>query len=309
MKWFEGFFLLFLLAGCTQVSSDGDYYCPDNVSFIDAVQNNYWGMKDFIKNYTDNEIDGYVSAEGLELRRNYEELRAIYLDFGSNDCKNSTNNMISINYLAKCFDLIYGVNPSTFLNNTYNYKMVTFSEQGYVEHLDYAEYYYGDGKYVFIWDIDDELEVEHLAEANNFETLNFEDSEAQFFQVYYSQNYEDDYGRKYKGVWFQVLYNMVFAGYKSWDYDTTAMKELYNSRTLTNEDVKNIYYEVCAERFEHREITCTYPEINVGPYSCCADANNNGECDSMEDGLPEHYCGDNYCQSDESHITCPADCQ
>jgi hypothetical protein len=218
---------------------------------------NYLDESEFVfLNQSSTTQRGIFTNEGHKMRLEYEGLRDQYINAALNDCKKSNGSTIDYASIAflKGDDLInYEIHPEYFLDLPIHKKTRWVFEEPDIqtgETTDYLEFEYHDiidnlsiTTVIRAWHVGtDENQWQWLANEQNFKIVSFEDDQLDEYNVYYTDDYEDDYGWKYKGIYFQLFEFKVFAGYYSYSKDLGTDPEYFNNISFNEETAKNIYF-------------------------------------------------------------------
>jgi len=259
---------LILFSGCTQLDSNNQNKqagCPTTEE-VDQLEMEFLSMRDELVSYlNDTELilepshptyqQGNLTDKGREMRLDYEELRGQYIEVANNGCKKTDGSTLeggSAIWL-KGYDLTKNeIHPEYFLGlPVFNKFRYTFEEPDYWtgETTDYIEYEYigniSDYKVVakifaeYVGTVEDQWK--DLADTEGFQKAEYGSGEPVGSTIYYTNFYQDDYGRQYKGIYFQIFLFKVYAGYYG---DTSILgtdPEYFDGIVFTEDDAKEIY--------------------------------------------------------------------
>ena len=265
------FFILttILLAGCNDkesIDSNDTYKCLKPTELDQLEQDyklkqlklsKYLNDSEFVfSNQSNTSQKGILTNEGREKRLEYENLREQYIDASLNKCKKSDGSTIEYESIAflKGYDLInYEIHPEYFLDLPIHKKTRWIYEEidsSTNETTDYLEFEYHDTidntsitAVIRAWHVGtDEDQWQWLASEQNFKRASFDSIEPNVKNVYYTDNYQDDYGWKYKGIYFQIFSFKVFAGYYSYSKQLGTDPDFFNNIEFGDNEAKEIFY-------------------------------------------------------------------
>jgi len=199
---------------------------------------------------------GVVTEEGRQMRLDYEEFREEYLDVAFNKCEDTDGVPLeggSAIWL-KGNDLTRKeIHPEYFLDLPFYRKdRILYEEPNFWsgETTDYFEYQYqgqinGYKVIAKIYGSDvggAEDQWQYEIEERNLERANYEYGDQPGSSVYYTNYYEDEYGRMYKGIYFQIFGFAVYAGYYGHTNDLLGTdSEYFNDIEITEDFAKETY--------------------------------------------------------------------
>ena len=269
---------LILFSGCTQLDSNVNNNqgnnknseqlegCP-SAEEVDQLKQDFDEMRSELAAYlndTEYEFEAYsttrqkgvVTGQGRQMRLDYEEYREEYLDVAFNKCEDSDGVPLeggSAIWL-KGNDLTRReIHPEYFLELPFYRKdRILYEEPNFWsgETTDYFEYQYqgnisGYKVVAKIYGNDvggAEDQWQYEIEERNLEKANYEYGDQPGSNVYYTNYYEDEYGRKYKGIYFQIFGFAVYAGYYGHTIDLLGTdSEYFNDIEITEDFAKEIY--------------------------------------------------------------------
>ena len=269
------FLTIFFFTGCNEkdgvVEDEYDFECLEPAE-LDQLEldfklkqltlSKYLNDSEYVfLNQSNTSQSGILTNEGREKRLEYEHLREQYINASLNDCEKSDGSKIEYTYIAflKGNDLINNeIHPENFLDLPVHKKTRWIYEEPDIssgETTDYLEFEYHDTidnssvtAVIRAWHVGtDEDQWQWLANENNFEIVFFQEDELEKYTIYFTDDYEDDYGWKYKGIYFQIFEFKVFAGYYSYSKDLGTDPEYFNNITFSENYARNIYYYLIFE--------------------------------------------------------------
>lgn len=266
-------FLIFFifLSGCTENNIDSkdknntsDCLKPSEVDKIEMDFNNlrfflsnYLNETEFIfSNQSETNQQGILSQYGRQKRLEYEQIRNDYINLAIKGCKKSDNTTLGNKntYFLKGDDLVnYEIHPEFFLElPIYDKYRTVYKEPDPLigETTDYVEYEYfkeienkSVNVWIRLWHVGtDEDQWQWLAKEQGFKSIDFGNDFPLNLTVYYTNDYEDDYGWKYKGVYFQIFQFKIYAGYYSYSESLGTNPEYFNNIDFGEELGKEIFY-------------------------------------------------------------------
>ena len=266
-------FLIYILflSGCTEndinpieKNKNSDCLTPSDVDKIEMDFNslriflsNYLNETEFIfTNQSDTNQKGFLSQYGRQKRIEYENIRNDYINLSIKGCKKSDNTTLGNKniHLLKGDDLVnYEIHPESFLHlPIYEKYRIIYKEPDPLtyETTDYAEYKYFktiDNKsvnaWIRLWHVGtDEDQWQWLAKEQGFKSIDFGNDFPLSLTVYYTNDYEDDYGWKYKGVYFQIFQFKIYAGYYSYSDSLGTNPDYFYNINFGEELAKEIFY-------------------------------------------------------------------
>ena len=220
-------------------------------------------------NQSNTRQSGILTDEGRGKRLEYENLREQYINASLNNCEKSDGSKIEYASIAflKGNDLINNeIHPEYFLDLPVHKKTRWIYEEPDIptgETTDYLEFEYQDTidnssitAVIRAWHVaTDEDQWQWLANEQNFEIVSFQDNELDEYTVYFTDDYEDGYGWKYKGIYFQIYEFKIYAGYYSFSKDLGTDPEYFNNIMFNESSAKNIYYYLIFEPSSDRQIS------------------------------------------------------
>ena len=265
--------LLFLpLSGCNEVDLGGNdgngddlTDCPSPAE-VDKLEQDFYQMRDNLStymndteyvndNYSTLSQRGVLTDEGRQMRLEYEEFREYFMDVAFMKCENSSGVSLHSGNVVwlKGIDLIkYEIHPEYFLGvPIFSKSRRLYEEPNYWtgETTDYVEYKYAgeiDGANVVaviqaadVGTVEDQWQW--LAREQNFSTAEYAVGEPTGSTIYYTNDYEDEYGWRYKGIYFQIFLFKVYAGYYSWSEYLGTDPDYFDDIVITEQDAKDIY--------------------------------------------------------------------
>jgi len=260
--------IFIFLTGCNEISNDvenGDIEClpPEE---IDQLELDFYQMRNELATYlNDTEFkftnqsnifqQGILTDEGRQKRLEYENFRENYMDIAFKKCEKTDGTVLESGNAVwlKGVDLInYEIHPEYFLGlPIYSKSRWIYEEPDYLtgettELIEYKYYDEVDNKIVTAeiraWHVGtEEDQWQWLAKEQNFQIVNFEFEELLNYSIYFTNDYEDDYGWKYKGIYFQIFGFKVYAGYYSYSEYLGTNPSYFNNIEFNEEDAKDIY--------------------------------------------------------------------
>jgi len=259
--------------GCTEKKGGSDLQsdttqpedCP-SAEEVDQWEENFKTKRDELVDYmisTEYDVSdeyplnpsGNITDEGRQKRLEYEEFRDDYMDIAFNLCKNSSGVSLhsgSVIWL-KGYDLIKKeIHPETFLGlPVFSKSRILYEEPDFWtgETTDFVEYsYVGEENgyrvcaYIRGWHhgVVDDLWYD-LAKAYNFKNASYKSPQSPGSTVYYTDDYEDEYGWRWKGIYFMCFGFKVFAGYYNWGDSVGTEYEYFKDIEITDSDAKAMY--------------------------------------------------------------------
>jgi len=284
---------LILFSGCTQLDSNVNNNqgnnnnseqlegCP-SAEEVDQLKQDFDEMRSELAAYlndTEYEFEAYsttrqkgvVTGQGRQMRLDYEEYREEYLDVAFNKCEDSDGVPLeggSAIWL-KGNDLTRReIHPEYFLEVPFYRKdRILYEEPNFWsgETTDYFEYQYqgnisGYKVVAKIYGNDvggAEDQWQYEIEERNLERANYEYGDQPGSSVYYTNYYEDEYGRIYKGIYFQIFGFAVYAGYYGHTNDLLGTDSEYFSDIEITEDFAKETYEYLVYRPGYSEVSET----------------------------------------------------
>ena len=260
--------IIILFAGCNEITNtveNNTSECP-NPKKIDQLELDFYQMRNEIAKYlNDTEFNfsnqsntsqqGILTELGRQKRLDYEEFRENYMNIAFKKCKKTDGTALESNNVVrlKGIDLIeYEIHPEYFLDLPINSKSRWIYEEpdnltGETTNLvEYKYYDEVDNKSVTAqiqaWHVGtEEDQWQWLAKEQNFKTVSFESDELIGSNIYYTNDYEDDYGWKYKGIYFQIYGFKVYAGYYSYSENLGTDPDYFRNIEFDEDDAKDIY--------------------------------------------------------------------
>ena len=179
------------------------------------------------------------------------------MDIAFMGCKNSSGVSLhsgsgSVIWL-KGYDLIKKeIHPETFLGlPIFNKRRTLYEEPEYWtgETTDFVEYtYYGKinghsvAAYIRGWHAGTSQDMwQWLAREQNFENASYKAPQSPGSSVHYTNDYEDEYGWRWKGIYFMCFGFKVFAGYYNWGETVGTEYEYFKDIEITDEKAKEMY--------------------------------------------------------------------
>jgi hypothetical protein len=260
--------ILILLSGCNETTKDvnnnkNDCLTPEE---IDKLELDFYQMRNELAAYlNDTEFkfsnqsntsqQGVLTDEGRQKRLEYEELRETYIEKGFKKCEKTDGSILEYGNvsLLKGFDLIDNkIHPEKFLGLPIYSKLRWLYEepdQLSGETTDLVEYVYFDkinnqsvNAVIRAWHVGTDMDQwQWLAKEQNFKNVSFNLKEPVGSNIYYTDDYEDDYGWKYKGIYFQIFGFKVYAGYYSYSENLGTDPNYFRNIEFNEDDAKNIY--------------------------------------------------------------------
>ena len=199
--------------------------------------------------------NGEITEEGRQKRLEYEEFRNQYMDIAFNLCKNSSGVTLhggSVIWL-KGYDLIKKeIHPETFLGlPIFDKRRNLYEEPEYWtnETTKFVEYKYVDeidgytvSAYIRGWHTGSVEDLWYdLANEQNFEKASYKSPQTPGSTVYFTDDYEDENGWRFKGIYFICFGFKVFAGYYNWGDTLGTEYEYFKDIKITDEDAKAMY--------------------------------------------------------------------
>ncbi|MFH1285068.1 MAG: hypothetical protein ABIH99_00630 [Candidatus Micrarchaeota archaeon] len=247
--------------------------CP-SASEVDEINREFWETRtemialiappenaswDLPANTTRNDMD-VIGSDG---RTKYDVVRARYMEMGALECKNSSGGSIPYAVDLKCGDITKGFVPEQFLELDFSRRHVSYYGYDYWSksewRIKYAEYIYGKGSTeggsspllgrMEVTFTGSEFPLTDFAKKNNFTKLELPREEL-LASVYYSEDYKNDYGNRYKGIWLEGYGDVIFIGYWLPPYALEEPKEAFNEVEMNYELAREVYYEACFTKKE-----------------------------------------------------------
>jgi len=279
--------VLILFSGCNQPDSNSTDNknseqpagCP-SAEEVDQLEQDFDNMRSELAAYlndTEYEFEAYsttkqkgvVTELGRQMRLEYEEFRDEYLDVAFDKCVGTNGIPLeggSATWL-KGNDLTRReIHPEYFLNLPFYRKdRILYEEPNFWsgETTDYFEYQYRGNisGYTVVAKIygndvgDAEDQWQYEIEERNLEKANYEYGDQPGSSVYYTNSYTDDYGRMYKGIYFQIFGFAVYAGYYGHTNDLLGTDSEYFNDIEITEDLAKELYEYLVYRPGYAEVS------------------------------------------------------
>lgn len=260
--------------GCSENEGDGSDLqfdttqpedCPTNEE-VDKWEEDFINKRDELVDYMLNtEYDvsdeyplnpsGNITDEGRQKRLEYEEFRDDYMDIAFMLCKNSSGVTLhggSVIWL-KGYDLIKKeIHPETFLGlPIFNKRRIIYEEPEFWtgETTEFVEYsYVGEengyrvSAYIRGWHVGTvQDQWQWLAREQNFMNATYYAPQSPGSSVHYTNDYVDEYGFRWKGIYFMCFGFKVYAGYYSWGDTLGTEYEYFKDIEITEEVAKEMY--------------------------------------------------------------------
>ena len=239
--------------------------CPSNKE-VDQWEKDFINKREELVDYMINtEYDvsdeyplhpsGNITEEGRQKRLEYEEFRDNYMDIAFMLCKNSSGIALhtgSVIWL-KGYDLIKKeIHPETFLAlPIFNKCRTLYDEPNFWsgETTEFVEYsYVGEengyrvSAYIRGWDVGTvQDQWQWLAREQNFKNATYYAPQSSGSSVHYTNDYVDEYGWRWKGIYFMCFGFKVYAGYYSWGDTVGTEYEYFKDIEITEEVAKEMY--------------------------------------------------------------------
>lgn len=260
--------IIIFLAGCNEITND---VVDDNIrcltpAEIDQLELDFYQMRNELaaylndtefqfSNQSDTFQQGVLTEDGRQKRLEYEDFRDYYMDIAFKKCEKTDGTALESGNVVwlKGADLInYEIHPEYFLGlPIYSKSRWLYEEPDYWtgETTDLVEYKYYDEidnksvtAEIQAWHVGtEEDQWQWLAVEQNFQIASFESGEPVGSTIYYTNDYEDEYGWKYKGIYFQIFGFKVYAGYYSYSEYLGTNPDFFNNIQFNEEDAKDVY--------------------------------------------------------------------
>ncbi len=257
-----------LLTGCNETTNNKGNNTTDCLTpeEIDKLELDFYQMRNELANYlNDTELNfsnqsntsqqGVLTDLGRQKRLEYEEFRDNYMDIAFKKCKKTDGTALESGNVVwlKGIDLIkYEIHPEYFLGLPIESKSRwIYEEPDYLtgETTNFVEYRYYDKvdnksvtAQIQAWHVGtEEDQWQWLAKEQYFKNVSFESGELVGSTIYYTNDYVDDYGWRYKGIYFQIFGFKVYAGYYSYSENLGTDPGYFNNIDFNKEDAKDIY--------------------------------------------------------------------
>jgi len=240
------------------LGGNGDtFQCPSG-SEVDQIISEYETKRtEFLALVEEEGWSGDTNSEARTLRTDFQEINEQYISVSNGRCEKADGTKPPYDHLKKCNDLFDYLYPETFLGGTFSSKMFqteTFDlyTGGTTEKISYSHYFYKDPSInpdatasIRISRVGSLHTVSDRAKEHNWERMEYDKLKNKGIAVHYTNDYSDEYGRYFKGIWFQFLTYAVFAGYFKEDFYQEKSQTAFDNITITNDDAISIYNEVC----------------------------------------------------------------